>query len=147
MNPVFSSLFPSGVTILEILGIAVALFVVWIIVSIPAWIAGKVVTKGKATFGEAMLATFLGPIVYITVLVVLDLLLGGVFGSTGYIIAFVVAFIAWAGVYKSIFKTGWLGGLAIAILAIIVFVVALFVIGILLAGIVPNLLPSTLTQL
>ena len=146
MISVLSSLFPSGVTLLEILEIAVALFVVWIIVSIPAWIAGKVVTKGKATFGRAMLATLLGPIIYIIALVVLDLFLGGLFGSIGYIVAFVLAFVAWVWVYKAVFKTGWLGGLAIAILALIVFIVLLIIIGILLVGIMPNLLPSTLTQ-
>ncbi len=146
MTSLLSSLFPSGVSLLDILAIAVALFIAWIIVSIPAWIAGKLVTKGKATFGQAMLATLLGPIVYVIALVVLDLLLGGVFGSIGYIVAFVLAFIAWIWVYKSIFNTGWLGGLAIAILAIIVFIVLLIIIGILLVGIMPNLLPSTLTQ-
>lgn len=92
MISVFSTLFPSGVTILDIVAIAVALFVVWIIVSIPAWIAGKAVTGGKATFGEAMLATLLGPIVYIIVLIAVDLLLGGLLGSTGYIVAFVLPF-------------------------------------------------------
>ncbi len=147
MASLLSSLFPSGVSLLDILAIAVALFIAWIIVSIPAWIAGKLVTKGKATFGQAMLATLLGPIVYVIALVVLDLLLGGVFGSIGYIVAFVLAFVAWVWVYKSIFNTGWLGGLAIAILAIIVFIVLLIIIGILLVGIMPNLLPSTLTQL
>lgn len=147
MTSLLSSLFPSGVSLLDILAIVVGLFIAWIIVSIPAWIAGKLVTKGKATFGQAMLATLLGPIVYVITLVVLDLLLGGVFGSIGYIVAFVLAFIAWIWVYKSIFNTGWLGGLAIAILAIIVFIVLLIIIGILLVGIMPNLLPSTLTQL
>jgi hypothetical protein len=147
MTSLLSSLFPSGVSLLDILAIVVALFIAWIIVSIPAWIAGKLVTKGKATFGKAMLATLLGPIVYVIALVVLDLLLGGVFGSIGYIVAFVLAFVAWVWVYKSIFNTGWLGGLAIAILAIIVFIVLLIIIGILLVGIMPNLLPSTLTQL
>jgi len=147
MTSLLSSLFPSGVSLLDILAIAVALFIACIIVSIPAWIAGKLVTKGKATFGQAMLATLLGPIVYVIALVVLDLLLGSVFGSIGYLVAFVLAFIAWIWVYKSIFNTGWLGGLAIAILAIIVFIVLLIIIGILLVGIMPNLLPSTLTQL
>jgi hypothetical protein len=147
MTSLLSSLFPSGISLLDILAIAVALFIAWIIVSIPAWIAGKLVTRGKATFGQAMLATLLGPIVYVIALVVLDLLLGGVFGSIGYIAAFVLAFVAWVWVYKSIFNTGWLGGLAIAILAIIVFIVLLIIIGILLVGIMPNLLPSTLTQL
>lgn len=139
----FASIFESGLTLLEI---AIALLVAWIIISIPAWIAGKIVTKGKATFGRAMLATLFGPIVYIAVLVVLELLLGGLLGSTGYIIGFVLAFVAWVWVYKVVFKTGWWGGLAIAILALIVFVIMLIIIVVLL-GFVPSLLPSQpLTQ-
>jgi hypothetical protein len=138
MIQAFASIFDNGITILEI---AIALLVAWIIISIPAWIAGKIVTKGKATFGKAMLATLLGPIVYIAVLVVLELLLGGLLGSTGYIIGFGLAFVAWVWVYKVVFKTGWLGGLAIAILALIVFVIMLVIIVVLL-GFVPSLLPS-----
>ena len=143
MTLVLASIF-SGLSLINYLEIAVALFVAWIIVSIPAWIAGKVVTKGKATFGEAMLATLLGPIVYVVVLVITDFLLGGL-GSAGYIIGFVLAFIAWVWIYKALFKTGWLGGFAIAILALIVFVIMLIIIVVLLSvllGFAPNLLPS-----
>ena len=128
MISIFSTLFPSGVSLLGLLEVIVALIVGWVIVSIPAWIAGKVVTGGRATFGEAMVATVLGPIAYVVVFVVVDFFLGGL-GAGGYIVGVVLAFIAWVWVYKATFRTGWLGGLAIAILAIIVFVVLLIIMG------------------
>lgn len=129
MISVFSTLFPNGVTLLGLVEVVIALIVVWVIVSIPAWIAGKVVTGGRASFGEAMAATVLGPIAYVVVLVVVDFSLGGLIGGWGYVAGFVLAFLAWVWVYKATFRTGWLGGLAIAILAIIVLAVFLFIIG------------------
>jgi hypothetical protein len=115
----------------------IGLIILWIIVSIPVWLAGKAVTGGKATFGEAMLATLFGPIVYAVTLVVVDFLLGGVIGSAGYIIALILAFIGWIWVYKASFKTGWLGGIAIAILAVIIFAVISIVFGALFGLVVP----------
>lgn len=107
----------------------VVLVILWIIVSIPAYLAGKIVTGGKSTLGEAMAATVLGPIVYIIVRLGIDFFLAGVLGGAAIIIGYVLAFLAWIWVYKSIFKTGWLGGLAIAILAIIVFVIFSLIVG------------------
>ena len=137
MISILSTLIPSGTTILTLLEIIVALIVVWILVSIPAYIGGKVVTRGKSTFGEAMAATLLGPIVYVAVLFAVDFLLGGLLGSWGYIAGFILAFIAWIGVYKATFKTGWLGALAIAILAAIIFIIVLFVLGLLFGFFLP----------
>jgi hypothetical protein len=47
------------------------------------------------------------------------------------------------GVYKAVFKTGWLGALAIAVLAAIVFIIMLLILGVLL-GIVLPFVPGTL---
>ena len=129
MISIFSTLFPSGVTLLGLFEVIVALIVVWVIVSIPAWIAGKIVTGGRASFGEAMVATVLGPIVYAIVLAVVDFLWKGLIGSGGYVVGLILGFIAWVWVYKATFRTGWLGGFAIAILAIIVFLVLLIIMG------------------
>jgi hypothetical protein len=119
-----------------IIAVLVLLFV-WIIVSIPAYIAGKVVAKENATFGKAMLATLLGPIVYVIILVAADFVLGGLLGTTGYILGIILAFIAWIGVYKVVFKTGWLGAFAVAILALIAFIVMLLIIGFFLGTFLP----------
>jgi hypothetical protein len=120
---VLASLIPSGTTLLDLLVILLGLIILWIIVSIPVYVAGKIITSGRSTLGEAMAATLLGPIVYVIVLAAVDFLLGEIIGAGAYLWAFILAFIAWIGVYKSTFKTGWLGALAIAILAIIVFAV------------------------
>jgi len=122
MFPILERIIPTEITLLRLLVIIIGLFILWMIVSIPVYIAAKVVTKGKSTLGEAMTATLLGPIVYIIVLVGVDFFLGEIIGSGAYIWAYILAFIAWIWVYKSTFKTRWLGALAIAVLAIIVFV-------------------------
>jgi hypothetical protein len=123
MMPILDSVFPSGITLTDLLIIVIGLVIVWIIVSIPVYVAGKIVTSGKSTFGEAMLATLFGPIVYGIVLVVVDFFLGAIIGSGAYIWAFILALIAWIGVYKSTFRTGWLGAIAIGILAAIIFLI------------------------
>lgn len=127
MLSVLASLIPTDLVGLVLL--IVVLVILWIIVSIPAYLAGKIVTGGKSTLGEAMAATVLGPIVYIIVRLGIDFFLAGVLGGAAIIIGYVLAFLAWIWVYKSIFKTGWLGGLAIAILAIIVFVIFSLIVG------------------
>jgi hypothetical protein len=132
-----SNLIIGNMTLTGLLVTIIGLIVLWIIVSIPVWLAGKAVTGGKATFGEAMIATLFGPIVYAITLIVVDFLLGGLIGSTGYIIALVLAFLGWIWVYKASFKTGWLGGIAIAILAVIIFVVISIVLGAIFGLVVP----------
>jgi hypothetical protein len=44
--------------------VIIGLLVVWIIVSIPVWIAAKIFTLGRVKFSRAMLVTALGPIIY-----------------------------------------------------------------------------------
>jgi hypothetical protein len=116
----------------------IGLIIVWIIISIPAWLAGKAITGGKSTFGDAMVATLFGPIVYVLVLVVVDFFLGALIGSWAFILALLLAFIGWIWVYKSSFKTGWLGGLGIAILAIVIFAVISVILGSLFGIVVPS---------
>ncbi|MEM2905478.1 MAG: hypothetical protein QW057_01195 [Candidatus Bathyarchaeia archaeon] len=113
----------SSLGIAGIIVIIVGLLILWAIVSVPVWLAAKVVTGGKASFGSAMAATLLGPIVYFIVLFAADLFLGAIVGGSAFIWAFLLAFIAWLAVYKSSFQTGWFGALAIAVLAILVFLV------------------------
>jgi hypothetical protein len=123
MTLILDSVLPSGTTLLDLLIIIIGLVILWIIVSIPAYIAGKIVTAGKSTFGEAMLATLFGPIVYAIVLVGVSFFLGAIIGNGAYILALILALIAWVGVYKSTFRTGWLGAIAIGILAVIIFII------------------------
>jgi hypothetical protein len=133
-----SNLVIGNMTFTSILVTIIGLIILWIVVSIPVWFAGKAVTGGKGTFGEAMLATLFGPIVYAVTLFLVDFFLGSLLGSSAYIIALILAFIAWIWVYKASFKTGWLGGVAIAILAVIFFVVISMVLGALFGLVVPS---------
>jgi hypothetical protein len=104
----------------NILVFTIGLIILWIIVAIPVYIASKFVTAGESTLGDAMVATLFGPIVYVVTLFLVNYVFGPLVGSA-YVWALILAFLAWFGVFKTSFKTGWLGALAIAILAILVF--------------------------
>jgi len=138
-----SGIFPNGITLLSLIAIIIGLVILWIIVSIPVYLAGKIVTGGRSTFGEAMAATVLGPIVYFIVLTGVGFFLEGILGGAASTLGYILAFLAWIWVYKQTFKTGWLGGLAIAILAVVVFVIFSLVVGALLGIIVPSVSPGT----
>jgi hypothetical protein len=133
-----SDLIIGNLTLTSLLLSIVGLIILWVVVSIPVWLAGKAVTGGKATFGEAMLATLLGPIVYAVTLFLAGFFLGGVIGSSAYIIALILALVAWIWVYKTSFKTGWLGAIGIAILAWVIFVVISIVFGALFGIVIPG---------
>jgi hypothetical protein len=138
MTPVLASVLSSGTTLLDLLLIIIGLAILWIIVSIPAYLAGKIVTAGKSTFGEAMLATLFGPIVYAIVLVGTSFFLGAIIGGGAYVLALILALIAWIGVYKSMFRTGWLGAIAIGILAAIIFTILSIIIAALFHSTIPG---------
>jgi hypothetical protein len=122
----------------ELLVLVIALFIIWAIVSIPVYLAGKAVTGGKATFGEAMVATLLGLIVYAVVLVGISFLLGALIGPGAGVIAVILALIAWLGVYKSSFETSWLGALGIAIMSVII----VFILNVVLIALLGVTVPS-----
>jgi hypothetical protein len=109
----------------------ISLVILWIVISIPVWLAGKAITGGKATFGDALLATLAGPIVYALVTFLVDFFLSGLIGSSAYVFGYILALIAWIWVYKASFQTGWLRGIAIAILAWVLFIVLSVIVGVL----------------
>ena len=107
----------------------ISLIILWIVISIPVWIAGKAVTGGHASFGDALLATLAGPIVYAIVVFVVDFFLSAIIGASAYIFGYILALIAWIWVYKASFETGWLKAILIAVLAWVMFVVLSFIVG------------------
>ncbi len=107
----------------------ISLIILWILVSIPVWLAGKALTGGKATFGDALLATLAGPIVYFVVTFIVDFFLSAVIGSSAFVFGYILALIAWVWVYKASFETGWLKAILIAILAWIIFVALSVIVG------------------
>ena len=109
----------------------IGLIIIWIIVSIPVWLAAKAVTGGKASFGEAMLATLAGPIVYFIVSFLVGYLLSGLLGAWAFVFGYILALIAWIWVFKASFRTGWLRAIAIAILAWVIFIILSIIVGVL----------------
>ncbi|HSQ48838.1 MAG TPA: hypothetical protein VLL96_04045 [Candidatus Deferrimicrobiaceae bacterium] len=107
----------------------ISLLILWIIVSIPVWLAGKALTGGEASFGDALLATLAGPIVYAIVTFVVDFFLSAIIGSAAFVFGYILALIAWVWVYKASFGTGWLKAVLIALLAWVIFVVLSIVVG------------------
>ncbi len=134
-----------GGSIIAALALVFGLLILWVLVSIPVWIAAKIVTVGKARFTRAMLVTAVGPIVYAIVFFASSVLLEMTLSEKIFIttIAFILAFIAWIGIFKLGFETGWIRALAIAILATIVFAVIGAIITIGLQALVPQTPPIT----
>jgi hypothetical protein len=125
----------------DLIVLIIALVILWVIVSIPVYIAARAVTSrqtNKAGFGEAMIATLGGAIVYAIVLYGVSFFLSAVIGSDAFILALILAVIAWLAVYKGVFDVGWLGALGIAILAAIV----LFIMNVILVALFGVVLPS-----
>ncbi len=112
-----------GLTLAALAILIIGLIVLWIIISIPVYFAGKIIKGGMCSLGNAMVATLFGPLVYFIVFMLSSLLLGVIIGKSAHIWAILLAFLAWLGVYKSSFKTGWIEALGIAVLAIAIFVV------------------------
>jgi hypothetical protein len=134
-----------GGSIIAALALVFGLLILWVLVSIPVWIAAKIVTVGKARFTRAMLVTAAGPMVYAIVFFASSIFLAMTLGEKIFIatIAFILAFIAWIGIFKLGFETGWVRALAIAILATIVFAVIGAIITIGLQALVPQTPPIT----
>jgi hypothetical protein len=95
----------------------IGLIVLWFVVSIPVYFAGKAVKAGNATFGEAMGATLGGVIAYYIVFFIIAYFLGAVIGSSAAAVALVLGLIVWLAVFKSAFHTSWLGAIGIVVLA------------------------------
>lgn len=139
-------MFQGGTEIVVIAAaVIIGLLVLWIIVSIPVWVAAKILAMGRVSFSRAMLVTALGPIVSAVVFFIFAALLTAIVGDTTLpvIIGLIVAFVAWIGVFKRGFHTGWLRALGIAMLAVIVFAVIGFIISLLMQIIVPEAPPIT----
>ena len=93
------------------------LIVLWIVVSVPVYFAGRAVKGREASFGEAMGATLGGVVAYYVVYFLVAILLGAVIGSGAGVIALLLGFLAWLGVFRAAFHTSWLRALAIVVLA------------------------------
>lgn len=114
----------------------VALIIGWVIISIPLWLAAKVLTGGKATMGAAMLGMLLGGIVFVLVYAA-TFLVTNTFTSSGIavIASAFVSFLAFLGLFKMLFHVGWLKAFAIAVVAVIFAMIILFVLAVILVAV------------
>ncbi|HEX2170661.1 MAG TPA: hypothetical protein VHF65_10230 [Nitrososphaera sp.] len=147
VTPLLEQFLLQGATEIVVIAasVIIGLLILWIVISIPVWIAAKILTAGRVKFTRAMLVTALGPITYAVVFFISAALLAAIVRdpTLPLVIGFIVAFIAWIGIFKIGFDTGWLRALGIAILAIIVFAVIGFIISFLIQLIVPEAPPIT----
>jgi hypothetical protein len=119
--------------LVESLIMIVVLLIGWIILSIPLWLAAKVLTGGDATMGKAMLGMLLGGLVFLFAYAVVYIFTD-IFTSAGVamLVASIIGFLSFLGLYKVLFKVGWIIAFVIAILAVIFAVVMVFITGALL---------------
>jgi hypothetical protein len=122
-----------------------AFIVIWIMASLPAYIAGKMATGGKATFGAAMGATLGGVVAYALTVLLVGFFFGAVIGPTAIAWGVILGFVAFLSVYKAAFHTGWLGALGIAIISILVALILNLVVGALFGVSFPASLPHNFT--
>jgi hypothetical protein len=105
----------------------VGLIILWVVISIPVYFAGKMINEGKAHFGQAMGATLGGELVYFIVLYGFIFFLGSSLGAIAALLGLGLALIAWLAVYRASFDTSWTRALGIVIVAWLVLVVLDFV--------------------
>ena len=134
----------SGILVI-VAAIIISLFVLWIIVSIPVWIAAKLLTHGRARFVRAMVVTAIGPIIYAIVFFASTAILTLTLGDRAALItiSLILAFIAWIAVFKKGFDVGWLRAFGIAVLATIVFAVFGIIITLAIHAVLPQAPPVT----
>ena len=125
VGPVIHLQFPG--TLLGLLVWLVGLVILWIIISIPVYFAGKAFTKGKSGLGNAMGATLGGGLAYFIVFVLVSLFLGAVIGDSATAFAIVLALLVWLAVYRAAFDTTWIKAVGIVILSWIILVVLDFI--------------------
>jgi len=101
----------------------IGLIILWIIVSVPVYFAGRAVKGKNASFGDALGATLGGVIVYYLVFFAVAYFVGAVIGSPADVLALLLGLIAWLAVFRAAFATGWLGAIGIVVIAWLILLV------------------------
>jgi hypothetical protein len=131
--------FPTS--IFGILVYFVGLLILWAIVSIPVYFAGKAITGGKSDFGDAMGATLGGAIAYLVVFFGVSFFLGVVIGNPASIFALVLALVVWLAVYRAAFRTTWIKAVGIVLLSWVFLLVISYVIALVFGVQFPDFFP------
>ena len=113
--------FPTGPFDLAIY--LIGLMVLWVVVSIPVYFAGRAVRGRSASFGDALGATLGGVVVYYIVYFAVAFFLGAVIGGSADIFGLLIGLLAWLAVFRAAFHTGWLGAIGIVFIAWLILLV------------------------
>jgi hypothetical protein len=108
---------PIPTSLTGLLFLIVGLVILWIIVSIPVYFAGKAITGKKATFGDAMGATLGGGLAYFIVYFGVVFFLGALLGPSATFFALILALVVWLAVFRASFDTGWIQAIGIVVVA------------------------------
>lgn len=119
----------------------VGLVILWIVVSIPVYFAGKLLKGRAASFGDALGATLGGVIVYYVVFFLVAFFLGAVIGGPANAIALVLGLVAWLAVFRAAFTTSWLGAVGIVVVAWLILLLLDFVLVALFHASFPDFFP------
>jgi hypothetical protein len=122
----FTLNFPSTVT--GIIVYVIGLLILWVVISIPVYFAGKAITGGRSDFGDAMGATLGGAIAYFIVFFGVSYFLGAVIGASANVFALILAVIVWFAVYRTAFRTSWVKALGIVVLSWLILVILDFIV-------------------
>ena len=95
----------------------IGLVILWVVISVPVYFAGKAIKGGNAGFGQAMGATLGGVIVYYIVYLIVAFFLGSVIGPSADVLALLLGLIAWLAVFRASFHTSWIGAIGIVFVA------------------------------
>ena len=124
---------PAG--IVSLVGIILTIVIAWIIISIPIYLAGKIISGKHTTFGKAMLAAIIAPLITLFFFFLVTIGLAVFLGPFSLLVGGIIAILVLSYVYGSIFDTSLLVGFGIALLGtVITYVMAVGVGAIMLAG-------------
>ena len=119
----------------------IGLILLWVIISVPVYFAGRAIKGRNATFGEAMGATLGGFFVYYIVFFIVAFFLGSVIGSSAGVLALLLGLLAWLAVFRGAFHTTWLGAIGIVVLAWIILLILDFILHAAFGVSFPNFFP------
>ncbi len=119
----------------------IGLVILWIVVSVPVYFAGKMLKGKAASFGDALGATLGGVLVYYIVYFLVAFFLGAVIGDAAGALALILGLIAWLAVFRAAFSTSWLGAVGIVVIAWLILLVLDFVLVALFHVGFPNFFP------
>lgn len=119
----------------SVIGIILTIIIAWIVISIPLYLAGKLISGRHTTFGKAMIAAIVAPLVTLFFFFLVTVGLALFLGPLSLLVGGIVAIAVLSYVYASIFDTSLMGGFAIAILGTIITYVMTFIVAALMVAV------------